>query len=54
LRAVAAPYRRLLARAAAALDSDLDEFVVHRTVVEHQPIPTTTVVRFNLASRPVA
>lgn len=53
LRAVAAPYRRLLTLAAAALDSELDEFVVHRTVVEHQPIPTTTVVRFNLASRPV-
>ena len=53
LRTVSTPYRRMLALAASAMDCDLDEFIVHRTIVEHQPIPTTTVVRFNLADRPM-
>lgn len=52
LRSVSAPYRRMLAVGAEALGAEPDAFTIHRTVKLHQPIPTTMVVRFNLAENP--
>ena len=52
LRTLSAKYRKMLAVGAAALGADVGDFVIHRTVMLHQPIPTTMVVRFNLAAPP--
>ena len=52
LRSVSATYRKMLAAGAAALGAEPEAFTIHRTVMLHQPIPTTMVVRFNLAEKP--
>ena len=52
LRSISAKYRKMLAVGAAALDADVGDFTIHRTVMLHQPIPTTMVVRFDLAEAP--
>lgn len=52
LRTLSAKYRKMLAVGAAALGAAVGDFVIHRTVMLHQPIPTTMVVRFNLAAPP--
>jgi len=54
LRELSTKYRAMVAVAAKSLGSDPEDFTIHRTVMRHQPIPTTMVVRFNLAEKPKA
>jgi len=54
LRELSTKYRAMVAVAAKSLGSDPADFTIHRTVMRHQPIPTTMVVRFNLAEKPKA
>lgn len=42
----------MLAVVAETLDAGVGDFAIHRTVMLHQPIPTTMVVRFDLAEAP--